>query len=170
MKWCIECGENRAKQYNVRCAECLNKKIRAQLDRKVNITNNARINTAEWAIQQLKEKAKMFTWAGNYKGCIKISKTPAENFKHKQLKFLVCDELIETGHKIFTEFCWDEINGNGRSDIVAVDAHGEILIHEIVSTERDASLWEKETKYPYPIKIHRVRDYELGNNPLRGKI
>lgn len=72
--------------------------------------------------------------------------------KHEMFKALECFHLQEQGHDFITEARFE--NGGGRCDILDLDL---MEVIEIVMTESEESIMKKQSKYPVPIRIVRVK-------------
>lgn len=107
----------------------------------------------EWyIIKEIKEVARQDTWATNHEGCFRCYVPPAESPEHIEKKFHRWLHHRMCNHIVFTEV----ILANGRrADIIAADRNtGEIWIEEIVVSESQKSLDEKDAgNYPFEIRV-----------------
>lgn len=85
---------------------------------------------------------------GSHCGCIRIS--PSNTRFHEYMKFQVCYELARLGHKYITEAIFEN---NKRADIVDLNTG---IIYEIVYSEKEESIKEKENSYPRVFQIIKI--------------
>jgi len=71
---------------------------------------------------------------------------PNESDEHIQMKLEICKYLRKQGEEFYTETVFT--GGKGRADIVSADRE---LIIEVVNSEKEKSIIEKQKKYPLPI-------------------
>jgi len=77
----------------------------------------------------------------------------AESVNHYEMKKLLCGFLKKSGKDFVTEA---KFVSGGRADILVLD---DFRVIEIVYTESEASLLEKNGKYPEGLKIEVVKCY-----------
>lgn len=104
------------------------------------------------AIRRVKEEARQDTWCSIHNNCFRVTIGSGESDEHIRLKFEKFLELRRLGATVFSEVRWK--NGS-RSDLVAVFQNGHIEIFEIAVSEKEASLIEKEDKYPFRMTVIR---------------
>jgi len=111
-------------------------------------------NSLFWAIKRVKEEARADTWCTIHENCFRCSLEPAESDDHINKKFERFIHWRKFGAAVFVEVRWK--NGS-RSDLVICLNNGEIFIEEIAVSEKEENLLLKEEKYPFPIKVFRVK-------------
>jgi len=140
------------------CTECYEKLKREQIQKAINRKKAKYYNTETYALTQLKSHvATIHDWSSCHSNCfrasVKLSKSgrSGENLKHVKKKFDRWLYHRQLGRTVFTELRLKQ----GRPDLVIITKDGETWIEEIVNTETEAKLIEKEAKYPFKIVIVR---------------
>lgn len=87
---------------------------------------------------------------GSHRGCVRIS--TSNSLAHEIEKLRQCYRLLQEHKEFFTEAIFE--NGS-RSDLLILDDN---MALEIVDSESDNSLQEKERKYPVDFEVVRVSD------------
>jgi len=107
-------------------------------------------STLQSALNRVYEHVRKDTFSPKLKNCFRCYSPPAESEKHIRAKFERFFDWIKAGAIMFTELIWKD---NSRSDLVICLNNGEVLIEEIVESEKEESIKLKEKKYPFPIKV-----------------
>lgn len=145
---------NRKKSKIAEQIEKKKSKIHEQITKRKNRQKSKNNSTLDFALCRVREETEISTWSSVHKNCFRCSvgsMSNAESEIHIRAKFERYLYWRKFGATVFTEVRWKE--GNGRSDLVICLNNGEIFIEEIVCTEKEESILEKECKYPFPIKV-----------------
>lgn len=134
-------------------------KLTEQLEKKKNRVLSKKNSLLTFAICRIREEVEISTWSSVHKNCFRCSAgfmSNAETDTHIRAKFERFLYWRKFGATVFTEVRWKE--GMGRSDLVVCLNNGEIFIEEIVCTEKEESILNKEERYPFPIKVIFAND------------
>ena len=129
-------------------------KIAEQIEKRKLKQEHDRNSTLNAAVARVKEVARQDTWCTTHGRCFRASfGGNAESPAHRNKKYELWCEYMEVGCEVFTELrLKDEYHG--RPDLIVCWHNGDVLAIEIVCSEKEKSLIEKENKYPFPIKFH----------------
>jgi hypothetical protein len=87
---------------------------------------------------------------GSHEGCIRVNS--GSTFAHELTKFLVCWELAKKGEPYITEAIFAE--HKGRPDVVCIQSG---VIYEVLKSETEEMLADKETRYPGQFEIRKIK-------------
>ena len=111
-----------------------------------------RESTLSAAIGKVKETVRSSSWCSTHGNCFRWYEGETE--EHINAKFERFKEWRRHGATVFTELI---LKNGKRPDLIVCFSNGEVFIEEIAVTEAEASLAEKDLKYPFPIKVIRCK-------------
>lgn len=129
-------------------------KFQEQLEKRQNRMISKRESSLFSAISRVKEEADRSTWCTAHDNCFTCTFGPGESEAHIDAKFQRWKHWRKHGATVFTEVRWKD--GGGRSDLVICLNNGEVFIEEIVCSEKEQSLMQKEDKYPFRFEVIKV--------------
>jgi hypothetical protein len=98
------------------------------------------------AIRRVKEIANLTVWSSCHADCYRFSLN--ETDKHARKKFELFYEYRRIGCLVFTELI---LNDNSRPDLIVCFPDGLIQIIEVIESETEESIKDKEERYPFQI-------------------
>jgi len=110
-------------------------------------------NTIEYGINKVKQVAESRFWCTSHANCFKCSE--AEKESHIRTKFERYLYHIKAGRTVYTELILKK--GMGRPDLIIVDK-GFIWAEEICVSEKEASIIKKKKKYPFLMKVIKIKN------------
>jgi hypothetical protein len=102
------------------------------------------------AIRRVKEASHPGMWSSCHADCFRFSLN--ETGKHAKKKFELFYEYRRIGCIVFTELI---LSDNSRPDLIVCYPDGLIEIVEVVESESEESLKDKEERYPFKIVVVR---------------
>ena len=152
--------ENRTSEGRYCSNECKELDFQDILEKRSNRRLAKLRNTKEYGVSEVKKYADGRFWATSHSGCFRCSFgrgegnfNKAESEKHVRAKFERWLRHKQMGREVFCELRLKE--GFGRPDLVVVDK-GYVFVEEIVCSEKEASIVQKRSKYPWPIQVIKV--------------
>jgi len=135
----------------VHCEECKQIIFQENIEKQTNRALSKLRNSLSYGVGRVKEVADGRFWATAHDSCFRCSAT--ETPAHYNKKFERWMHHRKAGRIVFCELILK--NNMGKPDLVVVDK-GFIFIEEIVCTEKEASIYAKKGKYPFPINTIKV--------------
>ncbi len=131
------------------CQSCMQKRYDKIITKRTNTKSSKEKESLVYAIRLIKDAANSLFWSTSHKNCFRATFGPGESPKHMDKKYERWKYHRSMGRIVFCELILE--NGS-RPDLIICDNKGNVWIEEILVSEKDENIKNKEVKYPFEVR------------------